>query len=137
MTETLEFGLPPSWAYPTIGALRDVGTPLPERIRVRIDGRANRRIDIDESLLINDEDTKNEIIETAISRAGSYDVGDFVEKYVLIQDGRAHVVGYILLEERITKTIEVWSDDSDEDILDSFMDTYDFDLSLQRLEGTA
>ena len=140
MIETLEFGKPPAWAYPTVGGLQAIGTPLPEQIRVLVHGRADQRIDIDETLLLDEDETKKQIVEAAISQAGSYDVDDFVESFVTIAHGRAHVVGYILMEERISEYLDAWNDETDEEILESFVvntgldiDIRCFDLYVQRL----
>jgi hypothetical protein len=79
-------------------------------------------------------------VEAAISQAGSYDVDDFVESFVTIAHGRAHVVGYILMEERISEYLDAWNDETDEEILESFVvntgldiDIRCFDLYVQRL----
>jgi hypothetical protein len=136
--DTLEFGRPPAWAYPTIGSLHDTNTPLPQWIRVVVLGRVNRCIDIDEMLTLNDdEQTHKQIVEAALIQAGDYDIEDFVEERVTIVDGRANVVGYIVWEERINEAVHTWSDDSDEDILDSFvrnrLNLYgDYELTLRR-----
>jgi len=139
MTDTLQFGQPKAWAYPTVGMLQATGTPLPEQIRVLVYGRLDHRIAIDETLLINEDETKNDLVVAALAQAGDYNIEDFVETYVTIADGRANVVGYVLTEERITEHITAWSDDTDEEILDAFIvehvivqDYGDFDLYLQR-----
>lgn len=138
MMETLQFGQPPSWAYPTIGSLQATGTPLPEQVRVMVYGRADQRIDIDETLMISDKQTKNEMVVAALIKAGDYNIEDFVETYVTIADGRAHVVGYVIREEHIREKLDAWSDDIDDDILESFivdrgLDYANYDLSIQRL----
>lgn len=138
MTDTLQFGQPKAWAYPTVGMLQATGTPLPERIRVLISGRANQRIDIDETIGFDDEETRNQIIQAALIQAGDHDIEDFVETFVVLADGRAHVVGYVLKECHIREHIDAWSDDDDEDLLDAYivdhgMEYADYDLSLQRM----
>ena len=137
----IQFGKPPEWAYPTIGMLQDTGTPLPHWITVRIAGRASDRIDIDETLLMNEDETRTQIIEAALAQAGDYDSNDFVLTCIDIdQDGRTNVVGYVVREHRIDENFDAWSDEEDEPILDrfiiaKFLDSYDdYDLYLTRMD---
>ena len=135
----IQFGKPPEWAYPTIGMLQDTGVTLPYWITVRIAGQASDRIDIDESVILDEDDTRTGMIEAALSQAGDYTSDDFVLTYIEILDNRANVVGYVAREHYIDETFDAWSDEEDESILDRFIiaknvDSYDdYDLSLTRL----
>lgn len=141
MDDKLTFGFPPRWAYPTLGMLWATGTPLPQRITVRISGRASIRVAIDEDIDLSDEEmTQSEIITAALIKAGDYDIEDFVQDFVVVESGRANVVGRVMLEDRISENVMAWDDETDEEILEWYvansgldMDAEDFDLSLKRI----